>query len=94
MTHSMGGILTRIWLAKNAAPTLGRVVMMAPPNHGSEIVDILGDLDAFEWINGPTGIALSENGIVTTLPDVNFELGATRATRASISLFIHDRRRR
>ena len=87
VTHSMGGILTRIWLAKNTAPTLGRVVMMAPPNHGSEIVDILGDLDAFEWINEPTGIALSENGIVTTLPDVNFELGAIAGNQSLNSLF-------
>ena len=59
VTHSMGGILVRQYLQSNKIPGLGKIVMLAPPNHGSEVVDHMQDGSLFQEIMGPAGQQLS-----------------------------------
>ncbi len=84
VTHSMGGILLRQWVSEVGDERVGRVVMLAPPNHGSEVVDALGDIAAFDWMNGPAGAQMGtgENSLPLRLPPVTFDLGVIAGTQS------------
>jgi len=83
VTHSLGGILIRYYLSINKIPELGRVVMLAPPNQGSKVVDEFSWLPGYEMLNGPAGYQLGtdENSIPLKLGSSNFEVGIIAGDR-------------
>ena len=89
VTHSLGGILVRQYLSENKIEHLGRVVMLGPPNKGSEVVDKLSDFPGFHFINGDAGLQLGTGA--TSAPNrlgaANFDLGIIAGTR-SINLLL------
>ncbi len=84
VTHSLGGILVRHFLAQHDMARLGRVVMLAPPNQGSEVVDRLRDWRLFRWLNGPSGQQLGTDAesIPQQLGPVTYEVGVIAGDRS------------
>ncbi len=89
VTHSLGGILVRQFYKNHSPENIKRVVMLGPPNHGSEVVDKIKDIPGFELLNGPAGMQLGtkKEDIPKSLGPVNFELGVIAGTQ-SINLIL------
>lgn len=77
VTHSLGGILVRAYLAEHRPSSLGRVVMLSPPNKGTELVDRFEDHPWFRWATGPTAQQLGthSDSLPVRLGPADFELG-------------------
>ena len=84
VTHSMGGILVRSYLAEREIKNLGRVVMLAPPNQGSEVIDRIGCWKIVQAVNGPAGAELSTSPHSTPnrLGPIKFECGVLTGNRS------------
>lgn len=83
VTHSMGGIVVRRFLAKYSPEHQGRVVMLSPPSQGSEIVDTFGDSPLRRLLLGPSGSRLGTDSlsIPNRLGPAEFELGIIAGNR-------------
>jgi hypothetical protein len=77
VTHSMGGIVVRYYLQHHDLADLGRVVMLSPPNGGSELADLLNRSILFKWFMAPAGRQLGTNkdGLPRRLGGAGFEVG-------------------
>lgn len=82
VTHSLGGILLRYENVHAPIPDLGRVVMLGPPNQGSELIDKTRDWPGFEWLTGEAGAELGTGAddLPSKLGPVKFELGVIAGT--------------
>ena len=83
VTHSLGGLVLRAYLAEHETADLGRVVMLAPPNSGSEIVDALGQWELFRALLGPLSVQLGTGpgDLPATLPYPDCEVGVIAGDR-------------
>ncbi|MDP6580330.1 MAG: alpha/beta fold hydrolase, partial [Vicinamibacterales bacterium] len=84
VTHSMGGVLLRAYLAQQPRPHGGRVVMLSPPSQGSEIVDAFSESPLLRSVLGPAGSRLGTDaaGIASQLPPIRFSLGIITGDRS------------
>jgi triacylglycerol esterase/lipase EstA (alpha/beta hydrolase family) len=89
VTHSLGGILVRKVLADEQPPELGRVVMLSPPNKGSELPDKLGKIWLYRMVTGPAGLQLGteKNSYPNQLGPVDFDLGVITGNRSFNPLY-------
>jgi len=89
ITHSLGGILVRGWVGLKDRANLGRVVMLAPPNQGSELVDAMADLALYRFITGPAGqqLGTDEEGAPARFGPVDFDLGVIAGNRSLNPVF-------
>jgi pimeloyl-ACP methyl ester carboxylesterase len=84
VTHSMGGLLVRWYLGRQPVLEAGRVVMLSPPNRGSEVVDLLRPRRWFQALMGPAAgqMGTAGDGLARRLGPVGFELGVITGDRA------------
>jgi len=85
ITHSMGGLVARALIARHRPANLGRVVMLAPPNQGSEVADRLHEAWLYRQWFGPAGEQLvtrpeSEGGGI--FGETDFDLGIIAGDRS------------
>lgn len=85
VTHSLGGILVRHYFSHHSAEHVGRVVMLGPPNQGSEVVDQLRDTWWFRLITGPAGqqLGTEPESLPNTLGTPPLEIGVIAGRRSS-----------
>lgn len=83
VTHSMGGLLLRAYIDDHQVEQIARAVMIAPPNHGSEIVDWFQRTPGLVNLLGPAGkqLGTEHEGFVAALPLPSFELGIVAGTQ-------------
>ncbi len=84
VTHSMGGVLVRSYLSQRPEAHRGRVVMLSPPNQGSEIIDAFSDSPLLQSLLGPAASRLGTDstGIANQLGPVRFSLGIVTGDRS------------
>lgn len=90
VAHSLGGVVLRAAVAGGWLPAsaLRHVVMLAPPNQGSELADVLTRRAAplFRLAVGPSGpeLCTGPRGVASRLPPVRFVTGVITGTRGAL----------
>lgn len=85
VTHSLGGILVRQYLQHNTIENIGRIVMLSPPNQGSEVADLLNDYSLYQLVLGPAAgqLGTGEGSLIRQLKPVKGEIGIITGDNSS-----------
>jgi len=89
VTHSLGGLAARALIAAHPLGRPGRVVMLAPPNGGSELADLLIRLRLDRIVLGAAGAHLRTMRAAldeAALGQVDYPLGIIAGDRALLPL--------
>jgi triacylglycerol lipase len=86
LTHSLGGIVARQLLREHRPRRLGRVVMLAPPNRGSQLAERFLTFPMFQTASGPAGrqLGTGQSSKPLSLGPVDFELGVIAGNRPTL----------
>ncbi len=91
VTHSLGGIVVRHYLQDHTLPAGSRMVMLGPPNHGSELIDEFASQPWFA-VMGPAALQLGTgpDGLLATLGAVDLEIGVIAGTRTGLDWMLQE----
>jgi pimeloyl-ACP methyl ester carboxylesterase len=83
VAHSLGALVIRAYLAEHPPANLGRIVMLAPPNGGSEIVDRFRSWRLFHALLGPMApqLGTGPEDLPARLPVPNCDVGIIAGDR-------------
>jgi triacylglycerol lipase len=89
VTHSLGGIVVRALLKAQRPDNLGHVVMLSPPNQGSEVADRLRHNVLYKWATGRAGqqLGTEAHSVPNQLGGVDFPVGVITGSRSWNPLF-------
>jgi hypothetical protein len=91
VTHSLGGILVRQYLQDHTLPAGSRIVMLAPPNHGSEVAERIRHWWLFRFLDGPAGqqLGTGKHSVPNQLKQVSADIGVITGNKNTFLLTSH-----
>ncbi len=88
VTHSMGGLIVRYYLQDHDLPDGSRIVMLSPPNHGSEVADHFKESTFYNLLVGDVGQELAtDSQILLELKPIIPEIGIIAGNKSSNPYF-------
>lgn len=85
VTHSLGGILLRQYFQQHSVPAVKRVVMLGPPNHGSEVSSLNKNKKWYKLMTGQAGqqLGTESDSLPNQLKPLNgIEIGIIAGTKS------------
>lgn len=77
VTHSMGGLIVRYFLSQHDLQNMGKLVMLAPPNHGSMYANMLTKIPFTQFFFGPAleQLQTGDKRFSNNLPEPHYDVG-------------------